>query len=229
MAPQRREPTTLRPASLEHARDVFLRDPAGTSPAMEKRDPECGDDQSDRRHQQRRNSEEAEGDESDKERDQDGCVKGFSIVPLVHVPEREVTPAGAAFLPAPGDARKLACRRRRSAGEPLVGGPGGLGDEALAEEAGAVAEVAGAGGVGEGEPVEPLDPPARRLRLQQLEGTGQFARLAPGTLLELVVAVRRFGLAAAPTQLGEPDRAPRVALALQRGADFFDFRRQFLI
>src|SRR6201996_9291113 len=119
MAPQRREPATLRPASLEHARDVFVRAPAGTSPAMEERDPERGDDQADRRHQQRRNAEEAESDESDQERDQDGCVKGFSIVPTVHVPEREITPAAAAFLPAPAAARKLACRRgaaRRSAG-----------------------------------------------------------------------------------------------------------------
>jgi hypothetical protein len=111
MAPQRREPTTLRPAPLEHARYVFVRDPTGTSPAMEERDPERGDDQADRRHQQRRNPEEAESDESDQERDQNGCVTRFSIVPIVHVPEREITPAGAGFLPASRDARKLACRR----------------------------------------------------------------------------------------------------------------------
>jgi hypothetical protein len=115
MAPQRREPTTLRPASLEHARDVFLRDPAGTSPAMEKRDPERGDDQSDRRHQQRRDPEEAEGDESDKERDQDGCVKGFSIVPRVHVPEREVTPAGAGFPACPRRCKETGVSGRRGA------------------------------------------------------------------------------------------------------------------
>ena len=151
MAPRRREPTTLRPASLEHARDVFVRDPAGAVPAVQERDPERGDQQADRRHQQRGNSEETEGDEPDQERDQHGCVKGFSIAPCVHDPEAEITPAEARFLPACRGARKLARRglAARSAGEPLVGGPGGLADEALAEEAGAVAEVAGAGGVGE--------------------------------------------------------------------------------
>src|ERR1700749_4102649 len=118
-------------------------------------------------------------------------------------------PVRASCLPPPlqGNWRVVrAGAPRRSAGEPLVGGPGGLGDEALAEEAGAVAEVAGAGGVGEGEPVEPLDPPARRLRLQQLEGAGQFARLALGPLLESVFAVRRFRLSAAPSQLRQPDQ-----------------------
>jgi hypothetical protein len=111
MAPQRREPATLRPAPLEHARYVFVRDPTGTSPAMEERDPERGDDQADRRHQQRRNPEEAESDESDQERDQNGCVTRFSIVPIVHVPEREITPAGAGFLPASLDARNPPRRR----------------------------------------------------------------------------------------------------------------------
>jgi hypothetical protein len=72
MAPQRREPTPLRPASLEHARDVFVRHPAGTSPAMQERDSEGRDDQADRRHQQRGNPEETEGDKSDEERDQNG-------------------------------------------------------------------------------------------------------------------------------------------------------------
>jgi hypothetical protein len=116
MAPQGREPTTLRPASLEHARDVFVRDPAGTSPAMEERDPERGDDQADRRHQQRRDPEEAESDESDQERDQNGCVTRFSIVPIVHVPEREITPGEGRFLPVIGDARKMACRVRARRG-----------------------------------------------------------------------------------------------------------------
>ena len=45
MAPQRREPTALRPASLEHARDVFVRDPAGTSPAAQERDRDRGYDE----------------------------------------------------------------------------------------------------------------------------------------------------------------------------------------
>ena len=38
MAPQRREPTTLRPASLEHARDVFVRDlwPGGHAAHVER-------------------------------------------------------------------------------------------------------------------------------------------------------------------------------------------------
>ena len=111
MAPQGREATALRPASLEHARDVFVRDPAGAVPAVQERDPERGDQQADRRHQQRGNSEETEGDEPDQERDQDGCVKGFSRVPRVHVPEREITPGEGRFLPACGDARKLARRR----------------------------------------------------------------------------------------------------------------------
>ena len=111
MAPQGREATALRPASLEHARDVFVRHPAGAVPAVEERDPERGDQQADRRHQQRGNSEETEGDEPDQERDQDGCVKGISIAPSVHDPEGEITPAKARFLPACRGARKLACRR----------------------------------------------------------------------------------------------------------------------
>src|SRR6201995_3449086 len=127
MAPQRREPTTLRPASLEHARYVFVRDPTGTSPAVEERDRDRGDRQADRGHQQRGNAEQAEGDESEEERDQNGCVKRFSIAPIVYDPEREITPAECRFLPPSRGARKLACVRH-SAGEPLVGGPSGLGD-----------------------------------------------------------------------------------------------------
>ena len=111
MAPQGREPTTLGPASLEHARDVFVRHAAGTLPAAKERDPERGDRQADRRHQQRGNPEETEGDEPDEESDQDGCVKRFSIAPSVHDSEDEITPAAERFLPAFRDARKLACRR----------------------------------------------------------------------------------------------------------------------
>jgi hypothetical protein len=115
MAPQRREPTALRLASLEHARDVFVRHPAGTSPAVEEHDRERGDDQADRRHQQRGDAQQAESDKSDQKCDQNGCVKGFSIAPIVHDPEREITPAAGRFLPAFGGARKLACRPRRAA------------------------------------------------------------------------------------------------------------------
>ena len=118
-------------------------------------------------------------------------------------------------------------RLRGAAGELDEFGPGGLRDEAFFEQAGAVAEVAGARLVVDREPVDPFQLPGRRFGAEQGEGAFQLLRLAPQALGEDVqqrVGRRRLR---APAELGDPEALGGVVVGAQDLAEFFDLRRQF--
>src|SRR3712207_5202679 len=100
---------------------------------------------------------------------------------------------------------------RAAAGELHAFEPGLLRREAFAEEAGTVAEVAGADRVVDGEPVEALDPPFRLFAAEQLEGAPELGRLAARAFGEDVGRRRPLG---APAELGDPERLARVFVGL---------------